>query len=113
MKVQEKNISATTQKIRKILDATHLYHQETPCGLLCYYHILGKRKKLIFYLNPRKKEVVLGISHRGTNILENHPMLKIIADETKTSVIKFSIKNNEDIEKKAIKDIIHTIIKDF
>jgi hypothetical protein len=64
----------------------------------------------LFYLNPRDNEVIFGIGHRGTNILEKYPILQSIADETKTSVIKFSIKKVEDIEKKAINKIIELII---
>jgi hypothetical protein len=105
----EKEIDNILQKLRKILGDTKLYHQETPCGLFCYYRMIGKRRKLLFYLNPRKKEVVLGISHRATDILERYPILKSLADETKTSVMKFSIKKVEDIEEKGIKKLIKLI----
>ena len=67
-------------------------------------------KKLLFYINPRPNEVIFGIGHRWTDILEKYPILPSIADETKTSVMKFSIKKFEDIEKKAIKKIIELIM---
>lgn len=74
--------------------------------LFCYYITKWTTKKLLFYINPRANEVIFGIGHRWTDILEKYPILPSIADETKTSVIKFSIKKTEDIEKKAIKKII-------
>jgi hypothetical protein len=43
--------------------------------------------------------------------LEIYPILPSIADETKTSVIKFSIKKIEDIDQKAINKIIELIMK--
>ena len=70
-------------------------------------------KKLLFYINPRTNEVIFGIGHRGTDILEKYPILPSLADETKQSVIKFSIKKIEDIEKKAIKKIIEIIVKGY
>lgn len=79
--------------------------------LFCYYTKKWKGKKLAFYINPRVHEVIFGIGHRGTNILETYPLLTSIADETKTSVIKFSIKKRKDIEHKAISKIIELIIK--
>lgn len=71
---------------------------------------MGKGRKLLFYLNVRKKEVIFGISHRGTDILEKFPLLPSLADETKTSVMKFSIKKLEDIKKKWIHKLIDIIL---
>lgn len=79
--------------------------------LFCYYTNKAATKKLIFYLNPRHTEVVFGISHRGTDILEKYPMLPSLADETKVSVMKFSIKKIEEIEKKAINKLIELILQ--
>lgn len=81
--------------------------------LFCYYIIKWMNKKLLFYINPRTNEVIFGIGHRGTDILEKYPILPSLADETKQSVIKFSIKKIEDIEKKAIKKIIEIIVKGY
>ena len=78
--------------------------------LFCYYIPKWTSKKLLFYINPRHNEVIFGVGHRGTDILEKHPILQIIADETKTSVMKFSIKKIEDIENKAIAKIIDNIL---
>ncbi len=78
--------------------------------LFCYYTNKGTYRKLTFYLNPRRNEVVFGISHRGTDILEKFPLLPSLADETKVSVMKFSIKKLEDIEKKGIEKLVEIIL---
>lgn len=111
LKVIEEEKKIILKSLQNILKTQeNLHTEEKTCGLFCYYRYIGKRKKLLFYLNPRTKEVIFGISHRGTNILEKFPMFKIIADETKTSVMKFSIKKLDDIEKKAVKKIIELIM---
>jgi hypothetical protein len=109
--VLEEDKQAILKSLQDILNTQkNLSTEEKTCGLFCYYRYRGKRKKLLFYLNPRIKEVVFGISHRGTDILEKFPMFTIMADETRTSVMKFSIKKLEDIDKKAIKKIIELIV---
>lgn len=109
--VLEEDKKVILKSLQHILNAQKsLSAEEKTCGLFCYYRHKGKRKKLLFYLNPRIKEVIFGISHRGTDILEKFPMFTILADETRTSVMKFSIKKPEDIDKKAIKKIIELIM---
>lgn len=99
------------QSLHKLLMGyTEIIHQKK-VKLFCYYTKKWKSKKLLFYINPRVHEIIFGIGHRGTNILETYPILASIADENKTSVIKFSIKKGEDIEKKAISKIIELILK--
>jgi hypothetical protein len=100
-----------------IISDIHRFLQTTPFSyekkmkLFCYYTKKGISKKLVCYINPRSKDIVFGISHRGTNILETYPILNIMADETKTSVIKFSIVSYEDIEKRGIQKIIECLQK--
>lgn len=107
----------TDQESKEIIQLLHhlikiypqiVYQRKTK--LFCYYTKKWKSKKLLFYINPRVHEVIFGIGHRWTNILETYPIITSIADETKTSVIKFSIKKSEDIEKKAISKIIELIL---
>ncbi len=108
--VEGKDIQTIVRNLNAILQKTYLYHENTPHGLSCYYRIWEKGRKLLFYLNVRKKEVIFGISHRGTDILEKFPLLPSLADETKTSVMKFSIKKLEDIKKKWIHKLIDIIL---
>jgi hypothetical protein len=105
---ENKNI---IQHLQRILKKHTKLSCEKKMKLYCYYLTKWARKKLLFYLNPRHNETVFGISHRGTDILEKHPILQSIADETKTSVMKFSIKKIEDIETKAISKIIELIME--
>jgi hypothetical protein len=84
---------------------------EKKMKLFCYYRYFGKRKKLIFYLNPRKTEIIFGIGYRGTDILKTFPMLTSLADEVKTSVLKIKIEKSEDIQIKAISYIVEMIVK--
>lgn len=91
-------------KIKTIISKYNLCQQEK--WFIWYYVFLGKRKKLLFYINHRKGRVVFGVSHWGTEILEEYPMLKISADEVKTSVIKWNIDRVEDIDKKWISKIV-------
>jgi len=53
---------------------------------------------------------VFGLSHWGTQILQEYPMLKISADEVKTSVIKRNIDKVEDIDKKWISKIVDSCV---
>jgi len=106
------HLNPVLKKIQSLMDNIPQLHKESKtCGLFCYYRYYGKRKKLIFYINPRRTEVIFVISHRATDILETFPMLAGLADEVKTSVLKIKIKKIEDIETKAIRYIIEMIVK--
>ena len=98
------------KKLQNLLASFPKLAMEPKTRLFCYY-LTDRRKRLLFYLNPRKTEVVFGIGHHGTDLLETFPMLEGLADETKTSVIKIKIEKIEDIEAKAIKYIIEMILK--
>lgn len=109
-KIEDKAIQKIREKLKKMVDKTDLYNEEKICWLSCYYRIIGKRKKLLFYLNPRAKEIVFGVSHRGTDILETYPMISVLTDEMKKSVMKFRIKKFEDIEQKGIQKLITIVL---
>jgi hypothetical protein len=79
--------------------------------LICYYYIKNGSKKLLFYINPSKKGVVFAVDHYGNGILERYPTLIALADEKRTSVIKFSIKTPDDIQSKAIAQVIALCIE--
>jgi hypothetical protein len=98
------------QSLHKLVNVYPQIIHQRKTKLFCYYKKKKKSKKLVFYINPRVHEIIFGIGHRGTDILETYPILRSIADETKTSVIKFSIKKREDIEDKAISKIIELIL---
>jgi hypothetical protein len=53
----------------------------------------------------------LGISHYATDILEKFPFLQSMMDEMKTSVMKLVIKTPEDIDRKAIIQLITMILE--
>jgi hypothetical protein len=91
-------------KLESMISHYNLFQEDK--WFIWYYVFLGKRKKLLFYINHRKGRVVFGVSHWGTEILKEYPMLKISADEVKTSVIKWNIHRVEDIDKKWISKII-------
>lgn len=78
--------------------------------LICYYYMKNRYKKLIFYINPSKRGVVFAVDYYGNNILEKIPTLIAIADEQRKSVIKFNIKNLDDIKTKAITKIIELCV---
>jgi len=50
--------------------------------------------------------VVFGVSHWGTEILEEYPMLKISADEIKIFTIKRNLYELDDIDKRGVAKII-------
>lgn len=91
-------------RLKEIIAKYNLHKEEK--WFTWYYSIKDKRKKLLFYINHRKGRVVFWISHWNTTLLEEYPMLKVYADEVKTSVIKWNIDKEEDIEKKGIEKII-------
>ena len=95
----------------KLLRQNKLLSFEKKIKLFCYYTYKNKQKKLLFYINPRPNEIIFGIGHWWTTIVTDFPMLKIAADESKKSVIKFSIKSIADIQKKAIETIIRIILQ--
>lgn len=97
------------KKLQNMLADFPQLAMEAKMKLFCYYPT-GKRKKLLFYLNPRRTEIVFGIGHNGTDILETFPMLAGLADEVKQSVLKIKIEKIEDIETKAIRYIIEMIL---
>ena len=105
---ESKNIIKT---LDKLLRPNKLLSFEKKIKLFCYYIYKKKQKKLLFYINPRTNEVIFWIGHWWTSITTDFPILKIVADESKKSVIKFSIKSNSDIQKKAIKKIITMILE--
>lgn len=86
-------------------------HRQYKSKLTCYYTQKWTYRKLLFYINPRKQGVVLGISHYATNILEKFPFLQSMVDEMKTSVMKIVIKTPEDIDRKAITQLISMILE--
>ncbi len=97
-------------KLKEILKPYNLHHEVK--GFLWYYVFIWKRKKLLFYINPRRSKstrkslVIFGMSHRATTILKEYPMLTVAADEVKTSTIKWKLNNVDDIKKRWIKEII-------
>jgi len=97
------------KNLQNLLASFSQLAMEPKTRLFCYY-LTDRRKRLLFYLNPRKTEVVFGIGHHGTDILETFPMLASLADEVKPSVIKIKIEKIEDIESKAIRYIIEMIL---
>lgn len=86
-------------------------HRQNKWKLTCYYIQKWTYRKLLFYINPRKQGVVLGISHYATDILEKFPFLQSMVDEMKTSVMKLVIKTPEDIDRKAIVQLISMILE--
>jgi hypothetical protein len=87
-----------------------LHHEHRNEKLFSRYLTRKNHKKALFYLNPQKKKIIFGIGHHGTKILEELPTIKLLADETKIAVIKFSITKPEDIENKAIRFLIEQCI---
>lgn len=95
-------------KIKLIISKYNL-HQELK-GFVWYYVFIWKRKKLLFYINSRKNNVVFGVSHWGTEILKEYPMLKISADEVKTSTIKRNLYEVDDVDKRGVAKIIELCV---
>ena len=98
------------RELEKVLNSYWILHHEPKQKIFCRYLTFKARKKLLFYLNPQSKGVVFGMCHGNTKLLETIPTLPMLADETKTHVMKFIIKTPEEIETKAIRFLIEQCI---
>lgn len=98
------------KSLQDIFSGFPCLHRQNKSKLTCYYTQKWTYRKLLFYINPRKQGVVLGISHYATDILEKFPFLQFMMDEMKTSVMKVVIKTSEDIDRKAITHLITMIL---
>lgn len=105
---QQSNI---LKELKKLLASFPILPMEKKIKMYSYYRYKGKSRRLLFYIYPRSTEVIFWIWHHGTDILDTFPILRTIADETKTAVIKIKITKVKDIETKAIKSIVELLIK--
>ena len=95
-------------KIKLIISKYNL-HKEYK-WFIWYYVFIWKRKKLLFYINSRKNNVVFGVSHRGTTLLDDYPMLKVSADEIKLSTIKRNLYEADDVDKRGVAKIVELCV---
>jgi len=98
-------------KLKKLLADFPILPMEKKIKMYSYYRYTGKSRRLLFYIYPRSTEIIFGIWHHGTDILETFPILTSLANETKAVVLKFKIKKVEEVESKAIRSIIEMIVK--
>ncbi len=99
------------QLLQKVLSPYNLHNEYK--WFTGYYLFRVKRKKLVFYLNPKDKYVIFGVSYRSTPLLDEYPFLKISADEVKNATIKRKIKKETDIQEKGISEIVKLVLDTY
>ena len=104
------NQETLIDKLIEVLNSYRILYPEKKQKIFCRYLTRKAQKKLLFYLNPHKKWVILGISHHGTKILETIPTIQMLAYENKTCMTKFLLKKDSDIKDMWIKFLIETCI---
>lgn len=61
---------------------------------------------MFFVHQDKKGRAYIGVSHRGTSLLEVYPTLKLSADEQKKAILKRYITEQSEIKRRCIQDII-------